>query len=135
MSGMTSYLQKKLLDHLTGVASYTFPSTLYLSLHTDDPTESGSHSNEVSTSGTGYARVSLAGLIGAADASSGRAQNSASITFGSPSASWGTITHLGIEDASSAGNMLFWVEGSAARNVGVGQLLRLLAGQLNIRLN
>lgn len=133
MSGMTSYLQKKLLDDLTGVASYSTPGTLYLSLHTAAPNDTGSHAAEVSTSGTGYARQSLASKIGAADATSGIAQNTSTITFGPASASWGTISHLGIEDASSAGNMLLWAAPSAAKNIASGQSFPFVASQISLR--
>ena len=133
MSGMTSYLQKKLLDDLTGVAAYTTPAPIYLSLHTAAVTDAGSHAAEVSTSGTGYARQSLAAKIGAADGTTGIAQNSDTITFGPASASWGTISHLGIEDASSAGNMLLWAQPSSAKTIASGQSFPFVASQISIR--
>jgi hypothetical protein len=62
------------------VAAYS-PPPLYLSLHTADPTETGSHAHEVT--GGGYARQPLAGVMGAAD-STGFCVNTTQITFGPP---------------------------------------------------
>ena len=133
MSGMTSYLQKKLLDDFFSVAAFTTPNPLYLSLHTGALGDTGSHVNEVSTSSTGYARQSLASKIGAADATSGIAVNTGTVTFGPATASWGTIQSLGFEDALTVGNMCLWGTPSAAKNIGNGQSFPFVASQLSIR--
>ena len=39
MSALTNFLENELLDHTLGVASYTAPSTVYLSLYTSNPTD------------------------------------------------------------------------------------------------
>jgi hypothetical protein len=126
----TTYLQRKIVDDLTSVASYS-PPPLYLSLHTADPGLAGSHANEVS--GGGYARQSLAGIMGAAD-STGVSVNTTVINFGPSTADWGTITHFGIEDALSSGNMLAPGVPATPRTITSGQPLQIPAGRLRLRL-
>lgn len=127
----TNYARKKIIDDLTGVTPYTWP-TLYLSLHTADPGLSGSHANEIS--GGSYARQSLAGVMGAAD-SSGLSVNTSAITFGPSSADWGTITFLGIEDSSTAGsgNMVCPGVPATPRTITSGQPLQIPVGRLQLR--
>jgi hypothetical protein len=134
MAGMTSYLQKALLDDLLGIASYSTPATVYLSLHTASPTDTGSHANEVG-SGKNYVRQSLASKMGAANSSSGISVNTATITFGVASADWGTITDVAMEDVSTlaGGNMLMWGAPTIATTVNSGASYVLSASQLAMR--
>jgi hypothetical protein len=129
----TSFLRKKLMDHLFGFATYTVPSPLYLSLHTADPTITGSHAFEISTSGTGYARFSLAGVMSTPDATTGITVNLTTITIGPALTQW-DVRFLGIEDAASAGNMLIPGVPVAPRLVGVGQPFHIPPGQLEVQL-
>lgn len=126
----TSYGRQKIVDDLTGVAPYS-PPPLYLSAHTGDPGDAGSHAHEVSAGG--YARVPLAGVMGAADAS-GISVNTTVITLGPATADWGTITHFGIEDALSGGNMLCPGVPTMPRTITTGQPLQIPVGQLRLRL-
>lgn len=127
----TTYGRDKLLDHLTGVAAYS-PPALYLSLHTADPGEAGSHANEIAASG--YARQPLAGVMGAAD-SEGISVNTTVITFGPAGADWGTITHLAVEDALSGGNMIWPGAPAMPRTITSGQPFQIPIGQLRLRMS
>ena len=127
----TRYARKKILDDLTGVAAWS-PPPLYLSLHTADPGEEGSHAHEVAAGG--YARQPLAGVMGAADAS-GFSVNTSVITFGPASVEWGIITHFGIEDALAGGNMVCPGVPSLPRTIAAGQPLQIPVGQLRLRLS
>lgn len=131
MANMTQFLQKKLLDHALNIASWTMPTNVYLALHTADPGEGGSTANEVSTSGTGYARQSLNGVMIATVLSTGRTTNSSAITFATATADWGNISHVSIHD--QAGNMLFYGAMNEVFPVANGQTLTPLSpGQLVI---
>jgi hypothetical protein len=134
MAGMTSWLQKGLLDQVLGIASFFFANPVYLSLHTAAPTDTGSHVNEISTS-AGYSRQSLAAKMGATDSTTGISNNTASITFGPASSSWGTVSYLGIEDSpgSPTGSMLLWGTSTSSRTINTGQSYLLTAGQLSIQ--
>jgi hypothetical protein len=106
MSKMSDYLEVELRKHLFRTGSFTKPSELHISLHTADPTDDGSGTE---VSGGSYARVQRDPLDAnwtAASATDGVTDNAAAITFPAPTANWGSITHFGIWDASSGGNLL-----------------------------
>lgn len=116
MSSMSDYLENKLVDLCLRGQAFTAPATLYISLHTSATTDAAGGTE---VSGGSYARVavtaSLANFAGTQAAASttassgtgGATSNNGTITFPAPTASWGTVSHFGIWDASSAGNLLF----------------------------
>lgn len=126
---MTSYLQKKLQDHTLGLAAYTMPTTVYASLHTSDPTDTGSTTGEISTSGTGYARIAITSKMNVTDSVTGISSNNVSITFGPASTDWGTITHVAISDAATAGNMLLFGALTIVQTTPIGESVQYSAGQ------
>jgi hypothetical protein len=116
-SNLTQFSQKKLLDHTLALASYSVPTT-HLALFTSNPGEGGSIAGEVT--GGSYARVALAGKLTATVLGTGLCVNGSAITFPSPSAAWGAVTHIGVCDASSAGNVLLYLPLQSAIIVGSG---------------
>ena len=108
MANLSTYLQQKILNWLLGnTGAGTAPTTVYVSLHTGDPAQTGA--NEVS--GGSYARVAVATGTAqwTAPAASGTQQTSHNvntITFPAPTGTWGTISYFGIWDAATAGNYL-----------------------------
>lgn len=132
MSQMTDYLEKKLLDHTLGKAAYTMPATVYLALFTADPTDTGSLAAEVSVTSTGYARQAITAAMPAASATGGQSANTTAITFGPASAAWGTITHLGICDASTGGNMLLFAALTASKTIASADSLQFAIGQFTV---
>jgi hypothetical protein len=116
MAAMSDYLENKLVDHILRAQTFTAPATVYVSLHTSATTDAGGGTE---VTGGSYARVAVtsslsnwagtqsAGSTTASSGTGGATSNNAAITFPAPSASWGTISHFAIWDASTAGNMLF----------------------------
>ena len=102
MGSITNDLEIDLLDHVLENTAYVPASTLYMSLHTVDPGETGSVANEVS--GNGYARTAIAFSA----AASRQVIQNGQVTFPQViTAPWGTITHFGIHTANTgAGNMI-----------------------------
>ena len=96
----TDYLEEKILDHVFRNTAYTSPTTVYLGLLSAAPTDSSSGTE---LSGNGYARQATA-----FDAFSGGKSitNTSDETFTASGGSWSTITHFGVYDASTAGNLL-----------------------------
>lgn len=133
MAGLSLYAQKKVLDHLLLVATFSPPPGVFMSLHTADPTDSGSTVNEVPTSGTNYARFSLAGIMSAADLMTGITTLISVVNIGPASTDWGLITHVGFWDAVTAGNMLFSGQLSTAQDTPLGKQFQLLAGQFQVQ--
>ena len=48
-------------------------------------------------------------MSGGSGTSPEQISNAATITFPTPTANWGTITGIALYDASTAGNLLYWV--------------------------
>lgn len=129
MSAMTSYLQKALQDHTLGIASFTMPTVVYLSLHTASPGKAGSLANEVSLASIGYARISLAGKMNPTDSVSGVSTNNATLLFGPATADWGSVQYVAISDASTGGNMLLFASLSQVQTTPIGESVQFSTGQ------
>lgn len=126
MAAKTSYLSNEILDHLLRNETFSSVATLYLAMFTADPTTTGDQTNEVS--GGSYSRQSIAFDAAASQASA----NTSAVNFGTASASWGTVTHWGIMDASSGGNMLYFGEWDTAKAVNNGDTVEIPAGQVQL---
>jgi hypothetical protein len=139
MAAMSDFLENKLVDWffraqaigVTGAtaAAGTGPATLYVALLTAAPSDTGGGTE---VSGGSYARVAVtsalanwagtqsAGSTTASSGTGGTTSNNGAVTFPTPSANWGVITHFGIYDASSAGNLLFWGALTTSKTVNNG---------------
>lgn len=124
MAQLSNALENELFDHVLRNLAYTSPTTVYVALYTDDPTDA-----DVGTEVTGgsYARQSVA--FGAP--SDGAGDNSGDITFPTASASWGTVTHIGLHDDLTAGILLFHGALTASKAVGDGDTFKINAGDLD----
>ncbi|KKN17997.1 hypothetical protein LCGC14_0960230 [marine sediment metagenome] len=124
------FWEDEILDHLFGKGSYS-PPTIYVGLSTADPLDDASGLAEVS--GNNYARVQTAG--GDWDVSSGGATaNANAVTFPTASGSWGTVSHICLFDASSAGNLLASVALDSSQAVTTDQIPRFSAGEIDVTL-
>lgn len=138
MGAFSDYLETALLNHLFRATAYTAPASLYISLHTAAPDESGTPSNEVS--GGSYARVAVTSNTTnwTAPTTSGAGKltdNGAVITFPTPSATWGTVSYFGIYDASTAGNLLFYGPLTISKTINSGDTVQFAIGALDIILD
>ena len=97
------YLENGILNALRGV-TFPAPTKCYLALYLNDPGESGAGGTEVSY--TGYKRMEIE-FSAPADTNGGTGiQNLVDITFPTPHAAAGTVTHIGVLDSLTGGNML-----------------------------
>ena len=129
MSAASDYLENKVLDHVLGGATYTQPTNVYVGLWTaDDGLESGTLTSEVS--GGSYARQTMAFDA----AAGGSADSSATVTFPTATANWGTITHVALMDASTGGNVLFHGAVTTSKTIESGDTFQISAGNLTISL-
>ncbi len=127
MSEMSNDLETKLINATLRNTTYTSPATVYLALYTTDPTDADSGTE---VSGGSYARQSVA--FGAP--SNGVTTNSSDISFPTATADWGTITHVGIRDASTGGNLMYYTALDASKTINSGDQFRVLAGNLSVTL-
>jgi hypothetical protein len=139
MAAWSDFAENKLVDWffrgqaigITGAsaAAGTGPTNLYVGLLTAAPSDTGGGTE---VTGGSYARVtyasSLANWAGTQSAGStvassgttGTTSNNNAITFPAPSANWGTVTHIGVYDATSAGNLLFWSALTTSKTINNG---------------
>jgi hypothetical protein len=125
MSAMSDYLENEILDHILGTGAYTMPTTVYVGLSTGSFNDDNSGTE---LSGNGYARQSIAFSA----ASSGTASNSGAVDFPAATGSWGTVSHFGLFDASTGGNLLIHGALTASKAVDTGDILRVAAGDMDI---
>jgi hypothetical protein len=142
MSAFSDYLENKLIDHIFRATSYTMPAALYVSLHTATPLDSNT-ATEVS--GNAYARAALAPSTSnwantqnsgtaASSGTGGQTMNKAIVTFPTPTGSWGTVTHFGIYDASSAGNLLFYGALTVSKTISTSDVVTFPVDSLTVTL-
>ncbi len=129
MAHMSNYLENKLVDAIFRAQSYTMPATIYVALYTVTPSDTGGGTE---VSGGSYARVaitsSLANWAGtqaaastiASSGTSGTTSINGAATFPAPTGNWGVIVAIGLLDASTSGNLLFWGPLTTSKTVNSG---------------
>lgn len=129
MAGFSDYLETKVLDHVFGGTAYTAPTTLYVALFTAAPTDTGG-GTEVNTSGTAYARQTIAFTT-----SGGTTSNTSAVEYSTATGSgFGTVVAMGIFDASTSGNLLAYGSLTTSKSVSAGDVFRFNASAIDITL-
>jgi hypothetical protein len=128
MAEFSNYLENKVLDHVLRNTSYTSPTTVYVGLFLSDPTDAGSGTE---CTGSAYARQTLS----VTTASGGIVTSSADVTFPQATGSWGTITHLGLLDALTSGNLLMHTPLTTSKTIDNGDILKISSGNLTVTLD
>ena len=126
----TNYTENLLLSWLLTLSSTTRPTNWYLALFTTATSDS-TPGTEVS--GTGYTRVPIQFQV-TQTAGTTRARNVNTIAFTTAGSNWGTITHIGIFDASTGGNMLFHDAIGVAKQIYSGDTLLIQPQELTVSL-
>jgi hypothetical protein len=129
MANLSNYAEQVLLDWMMTDGAVTRPSAWFLALFTAAPTDAPGSGTEVS--GGGYARQAIA--FGAASAA-GTSVNSDTVAFSAAGGDFGTVTHLGIFDASTGGNCLWHGALGASRTVNNGDTLSFGVGAITVAL-
>tara|TARA_R110000822_G_scaffold144407_1_gene283028 strand:- start:13536 stop:13922 length:387 start_codon:yes stop_codon:yes gene_type:complete len=125
----SNFLETEILDHVFGAAAYTAPGTMHLALFTSNPAEDAS-GTEVTTSGTAYARQTVAFTV-----SGNTASNTGAVEYPTATAAFGTVSHVGVMDASTSGNLMAYAALSSSKTISTGDVFRVPAGDLDITLD
>ncbi len=125
MSAMSDYLETSLFNAVLRGVAFTSPSSIYVALFTTDPTDAGT-GTEVSAAS--YVRLAATFAV----PSNGSAANNADLIFPTATTNWGTITHVGVYDALTSGNLLFHGVLSASKVIDAGDVFKFAAGALII---
>ena len=127
MAEMSNYLENALINVTLRATAYTAPTTVYVGLYTSDPTDANTGTE---VTGGSYARQSV--TFGAP--SNGTSTNSAIVEFPQATASWGTVSHIGILDALTTGNLLYHTPLDASKTISTGDVFRIAVGSLSVTL-
>jgi hypothetical protein len=124
---MSNYLENALINATLRNTTYTSPATVYVALYTSDPTDANTGTE---CTGASYARESMA--FGAP--SNGASTNSSAVEFDQATASWGTVTHFGILDASTSGNLLYHGALTASKVIDDGDVFKFASAAVSVTL-
>jgi hypothetical protein len=102
--------------------------TAYVGLYTAAPSDSGGGTE---VTGGSYARKSTAGADWNA-ASGGSTSNANAITFVTATGNWGTVTHFGLFDAATSGNLLRWAALGTSKSINTGDTASFASGSLTL---
>ena len=127
MAEMSNYLENALINATLRNTSYTSVATIYVALYTTDPTDADTGTE---VTGGSYARTSVT----FAAPSNGVSLSSADVTFPTCTAGWGTVTHIGLKDASTAGNLLYHTPLDTSKTIDSGDIFKISTGNLSVTL-
>lgn len=127
MAEMSNHLENALINATLRATTFTSPATVYVSLHTADPTDAGTGTE---VSGGSYARQSAT----FAAPSNGASATNADVTFPQATGNWGTVTHIGIWDALTTGNLLYHTQLDASKAIDTGDIFKIASGSLTVTL-
>jgi len=123
----SNYLKGKVIDGTVRGISFAAPATVYVSLHTADPTANATPATEISAGW--YARQATAF---AAQSTAGQTSNSGTVTYNGVSGSPVTATNFAVWDAATLGNMLYYAPLSAPKTFAVTDVPTWLPGTLTV---
>lgn len=142
---LENFAENKIVDAVFRAQALGAPATWYVALRTDACTEGAA---ETEVSGGSYARVAVtagltqwagtqsAGSTTASSGANGTTSNNATITFPQSAAAWGTLTSVGLYDASTAGNEWICIDLTSTFNVsGAGVTVSFPAGSLQFQID
>lgn len=128
MGSFSDYLENALLNHTFKNSALTQPTNIYVGLSTSDPLDTGAGLAEPAFASGYYRMVNNSWSV----STTGAVANLATVAFPAATASWGTITHFGLFDASGigAGNLLAHGSLSISKSVTQGDILQFPSGSI-----
>jgi hypothetical protein len=127
MAALSDHAENLLLNFLMTTGTATRPTNWYLALFTAAPNDAGGGTE---CSGNGYSRQTVA--WDAASGTGGTTSNSGNVTFTASGGNFGNVTHIGIFDASTSGNLLWHGAMAAAKQVNAGDSIQFATGSIDL---
>ncbi len=124
---LSNTFETTVLTWLLTNSAATRPTAWYVALFTSNPAEDASGTE---VSGGAYARQSVTFTV-----SGNTASNSAAIEFPTATASYGTVTHVGVFDAASAGNLIAYAALTTSKAIDTGDVMRIPASDLDVTMD
>jgi hypothetical protein len=103
MAALSDHAEKLILDWMMTAGTAARPSAWYVALYTAAPSDAG-----------------------------GGTELSGVVIFTADGGDWGSVTHMGIHDASSGGNLLWHGSLAAAKTVADGDTLEFAVGNIDL---
>lgn len=128
MAELSNFLENKLLDHVLRSENFTSPTTVFVGLFTSDP---GDDNTGTECTGGAYARQ----ILSVTTATGGIVTSSADVNFPQATTAWGTISHLGLLDAVTSGNLLMHTPLTTSRVIETGDVIKIATGSLTASLD
>jgi hypothetical protein len=125
MAEISNYLENAIINATLRNTAYSSPATVYVGLYTNDPTDANTGTE---VSGASYSRKSVV----FAAPSDGVSASSADVIFDAATTNWGTITHIGILDALTSGNLLYHTQLDASKTIDTNDIFRINSGALTV---
>lgn len=141
---LTDYAENKTVDALLRGQTIGAPATGYIALYTVCPTDSTAGTE---VTGGSYARVAItsslanwsgtqsAGSTTASSGTGGTVSNNGTITFPTPTASWGTVVCWAYTDASTAGNIWFYSALTVNKTINIGDTVSFGVGAATFQID
>ena len=107
--------------------SATRPTAWHIALYTGAPDDTGGGTE---VSGGGYGRQAVTFTI-----SGNTASNNAAIEWDTATSGYGTVTHVGVFDAATGGNLIAYAALTTSKTIDTGDVFRLPSGDLDITLD
>lgn len=138
---LSDYVENNAVDYIFRAQTWTIAANFFVGLSTAACSDS-SVGTEVT--GGSYARVSVArslanwagtqsaGSTTASTGTGGQTSNNNAITFPTPSAGWGTVTHFFISDAASGGNLIICHALTTSKTINSGDSVSFAAAALTV---
>lgn len=118
--------ETRVLNYVFTTSSVTRPTTWRVALYTGAPSDTGGGTE---VSGGAYARQAVTFSV-----SGNTATNSGAVEYPTATASYGTVSHVGVFDAATGGNLIAYAALSASKAIDTGDVFRVPAGDLDITL-
>ena len=123
----SNYLEDQITGWINGSAFASAPTSTFVQLYSQDPTDAGS------ATGALYTRVAVAaGGWTRGTGGAGTLTNTAAITITSSAASGATATHVAVFDTITGGNMLFGGLLASPKTIATGDEVKFNASALSL---
>lgn len=129
MAAASDYLEAEIAELIFGISAFSAPANVYIGLFTAAPSDSGGGTE---VTGGSYARAAVTNDATKWDLIAGNIENQDAITYATATANWGTVTHFGIFDAASGGNLLWHGALTSSSTVNNGGTYRIAVGDISI---
>ena len=126
-SEQSTYLQNAVINATLRNTAFTSPTAVYVGLFTTTLTAGG-----VGTEVSGGAYARQASTFGAP--SSGVAVSNADVTFPQATVAWGVVTTMGIYDAATGGNLLYFTPLDISKDIQIGDVFKIASGNITASL-